>query len=115
MPFKLTTPKTKNAELDQFEITSFAAALKRSELYISVDEVDVNANKIGEDTLIITEPNFTKSIVDANAAAVAQIYAANPDLVTTHPNLQVNVYAALKVGLYNQVQAEKGDEPGSIT
>ncbi len=114
MPFKLDTTQTKTTELDSFSISSFAAALPRSEIYISVDELDVNSAKIGEETIMVVEPNFTQSIMDANAAAVAQIYAANPDLVATHPGLQVNVYAALKEGLYKQVQAAKGGDAGVI-
>ncbi len=114
MPFELDLAQTKNAQLKTFSITAFAAALLRNELYISIDELDVDGTKISEDTLPVIEPNFTQSIMDANAAAVAQIYAANPDLLNTHPNLQVNVYAALKEGLYKQVQAAKGGDSGVI-
>ena len=91
MPLTLDTPEALNKTVAKFEITSFAVDIERGELVIGYDQVDDADNKLNmEKVLVVDGPDFVPAI-----ARVSAIVGGD-------------VYAALKQGMYEEIQAATG-------
>lgn len=91
MPFNFTTPTTISQTVAGYEINSFAVDMDRGELVIGYDQLNDLGQPIGQEKVLVVDgPDFAPAI-----SRVSEIAGAD-------------VYAALKQGMYEQIQTLTG-------
>ena len=86
MPLTINSPVDVSAQIHGVKINSFAVDIDKKEIFVAFSELSNDGLVLSEKTLVIEEPYFSESIQNASATAGG------------------DVYDALKISLYQQIQ-----------